>query len=119
MAYNDQLTDRVRHALARVRNVREESMFGRVAFMVNGRMCITAGDRRLLCRIDPDLHDRALRRAGASTLKMRGREYRGFVNVGEKGLRTRKQLGYWVGLTLEFNKRAKVSRKKRATKGRQ
>ncbi len=111
MAENEQLTNRVREALSGVRSVSEKRMFGRVAFMVNGRMCITAGDDRIMCRIDPDFHDGALKRAGCTTLKMRGRDYRGFVNVDEKGLKTKKQLDYWIRLALDFNKRAKASGK--------
>jgi hypothetical protein len=31
--------------------------FTGAVFMVNGKMCVTAGDDRIMCRIDPALHD--------------------------------------------------------------
>jgi uncharacterized protein (UPF0128 family) len=80
---NEQLTDRVRKALARIRNVKEKRMFGRVVFMVNGKMCMTSGSDRLMLRIDPKSHaavDKAERRPtrhdgriGIQRLRTRGR----------------------------------------------
>lgn len=62
-------------------------MFGGTAFMVNGKMCITAGLHRLMCRIDPVRHQTALKRKGARTVRMKGRTYIGYihVNLGRRG----------------------------------
>ncbi len=113
MAYNEELTKRLRGVLAGVPKVVERKMFRGVAFMVNGKMCMTIGDTRLMCRIDPALHDSAVERNGVSVLKMRGREYRGFLYVEEEAFRSPKDLKYWVGLCLDYNKRAKATRKKK------
>jgi TfoX/Sxy family transcriptional regulator of competence genes len=112
MAYNEKLTARVREALGRKRDVKEKRMFRGVTFMVNGKMCVSAGDDMIMCRIDPDLHEEAITRKGCRTVLMKGREYRGFVYVSGEGMKTKKQLEYWVGLALEFNKRAKASKKR-------
>ncbi len=112
MAYNEELTNRLRNALAGVKNVEEKRMFRGVTFMVNGKMCISVGDTTLMCRIDPDMHDIAMEQNGARMLKMRGREYRGFLYVDEEGFRSPKDLKYWVDLCLDYNKRAKASKKK-------
>jgi len=88
-------------------------MFRGVAFMVNGKMCITAGDTRVMCRIDPERHDEALKHTGCTTVKMRGREFRGFVYIDEDGFRAKKQLDFWIRLALDFNKRAQASKKRR------
>jgi len=44
---------------------------------------------------------------------MKGREYKGYVYINEEGIKTKKDLDYWVGLALEFNKLAKSSKKKK------
>jgi hypothetical protein len=44
---------------------------------------------------------------------MKGREYRGFVHVDHAGMQTKRQLDYWVGLALAFNKKAKASKKRK------
>ena len=113
MAYNEKLTARVREALGNLPKVEEKRMFRGVTFMVNGKMCITAGDNKIMCRIDPALHEEAVKRNGCETVKMKGREYKGFVYVSEEGIKTKKDLDYWVRLALEFNKIAKSSKKKK------
>ena len=85
-------------------------MFGGITFMVNGKMCISVGPKRLMCRIDPELHERAIERDGVRTVKMKGRAYRGFVHVREESVASQRDLNYWVRVCLEFNKRAKASR---------
>jgi len=113
MAYNEKLTARIREALAHLPNVEEKKMFRGVTFMVNDKMCISAGDNKIMCRIDPSIHKEALKRKGSETVKMRGREYQGYVYVNEEGIKTKKDLDYWIRLALEFNKLAKSSKKKK------
>ena len=113
MARHKELLDRVRAALAHVPHVKEKRMFGSTAFMVRGKMCIGARAERIMCRIDPALHDEALKRKGSRTVIMRGRAYRGYVYVDAEAVGTKRKLDYWVGLALDYNKRAKGSVKKR------
>jgi TfoX/Sxy family transcriptional regulator of competence genes len=117
MAYDLVLADRVRAALADVPRIEEKKMFGGLAFMVNGKMCITSGTDTLMFRIDPTIHEKALQRRGTRTVIMRGREYKGFVYVSKEGLGTKKDFDHWIGLALDYNKRAKAStgREKRRT----
>jgi len=110
------LTERVRVALRRLPRVAERKMFGGICFMVNGKMCITVGHGRLMCRIDPEQHEAAVARKGARTVRMRGRAYRGFVHVRAEAVKTQRALHYWVGLCLAFNGRAKSSRKRPASR---
>ena len=35
---------------------------------------------------------------------MKGREYRGYVHVARTALRTKRDLDYWIGIALEYNK---------------
>lgn len=113
MAYNEQLTEKIRKALAHLPNVEEKKMFRGVVFMVNNKMCITAGDDKIMCRIDPSLHEEALKRKGTETVKMRGREYKGYIYVNEGAIKSKKDLDHWIALALEFNKVAKASKKKK------
>lgn len=110
MAYSEKLAERLRQALAHLPNVEEKKMFGGLAFMVNGKMCLTAGADRIMCRIDPNIHEEALKRNGSSTVIMGGRAYKGYVHVSEEVLKTKAELNYWVALALDFNKKAKRSR---------
>ncbi len=113
MAYNEKLTARIREALAHLPKVEEKRMFRGVTFMVNNKMCITAGDNKIMCRIDPAIHEEVIKRKGCETVKMRGREYKGYVYVSEEGIKTKMDLDYWINLALDFNKLAKSSKKKK------
>jgi len=113
MAYNEKLTARIREALAHLPKVEEKRMFRGVTFMVNNKMCITAGDNKIMCRIDPAIHEEVIKRKGCETVKMKGREYKGYVYVSEEGIKTKKDLAYWINLALDFNKLAKSSKKKK------
>ncbi|MBS0028062.1 TfoX/Sxy family protein [Chitinophaga sp. 22321] len=105
MAYNEKLAERLRQALVAAPQVEEKKMFGGLAFMVNDKMCLTVGANRIMCRIDPDLHQEAINKKGCSTVVMKGREYRGYVHVNENSLRTPAALNYWVALALDFNQK--------------
>ena|SRR4030095_1265281 len=113
MAYNEKLTNRLREALSGVSNVEEKRMFSGITFMVNGKMCISAGDDRIMCRIDPAIHEEVEKKKGVRTVMMKGREYKGYVYVNEESIKTKKDIEYWVGLSLDFNKRAKASKTKK------
>jgi hypothetical protein len=118
MAYNEALTARLRDVLAGagVKNFEEKKMFRGVTFMVDGKMCISAGDTRIMCRIDPALHESAVERNGATTVKMKGRDYIGYIYVDEEGFKNPRDLKYWVDLCLDFNKKARASKKKSPSK---
>jgi TfoX/Sxy family transcriptional regulator of competence genes len=108
------LLDRVRATLADTPRVEEKRMFGGHAFMVNGKMCISVREDRLMFRIDPELHDRVLPREGCRTVVMNGRSYRGYVRVSADVVRATKELDYWAGLALAYNATAKAAKKKTA-----
>jgi TfoX/Sxy family transcriptional regulator of competence genes len=109
MAYNEKLTERVRTALSDLPSVEEKKMFSGITFMVDDKMCISVGDDRIMCRIDPALHEEAIKRKAACTVIMKGREYIGYVYIQEAGITSKEDFDYWIGLALEFNKKAKAS----------
>ena len=111
MAYNEELANRIREALAEVADVEEKKMFRGVTFMVDGKMCISVGDDEMMCRIDPVLQEELIEKPGCRSVVMNGREYKGFVLVTEEGRKTKKDFDQWIQLSLDFNKRAKASRK--------
>ena len=113
MAYNEELADRLREALLAVPRVVEKRMFRGIAFLVGGKMCINVGDDELMIRIDPILHDELVEKPGCRSMKMKGKTLKGYVLVNADGRKTKKDFDYWVSLALDFNKRAKVSKKKR------
>jgi len=111
MPYNEVLAVKIRKALAHLPNVKEQKMFGGLAFMVDNKMCITAGADRMMCRINPVIHEEATRRKGCNTVIMRGREYKGYVHVDGDSIINKKDFDYWIALALDYNTIAKTSKK--------
>jgi TfoX/Sxy family transcriptional regulator of competence genes len=104
VAYDEALANQVRAMLGATRSVQEKRMFGGLVFMVRGKMCVSVGEKRIMCRIDPAIHDAALRRKGCRTVIMRGHPYRGYVYIDTRIVRGNR-LDYWVRLALDCNGR--------------
>lgn len=111
MAYDEGLAERIRTGLRNLKNVEEKKMMGGLVFMYNGKMCLGVVKNDLMCRIDPDLHGQAITRKGCRTMEMAGRPMKGYVLIDDNGMATQKDFDYWLGLALDFNARAKASRK--------
>jgi TfoX/Sxy family transcriptional regulator of competence genes len=109
MPFDEVLASRVKAALGRSRRVETKRMFGGITFMVQGKMCVSVGKDRIMCRIDPALHGAALQHKGCRTVVMKGRPYRGYVHVDAEVVRTKDALDFWVGLALDYNGKAKSS----------
>ncbi|MEO5583236.1 MAG: TfoX/Sxy family protein [Saprospiraceae bacterium] len=109
---NEKLNQRIREVLCNTPSVQEKKMFRGMVFMVNDKMCITASDTHIMCRIDPSLHDEVIKKSGCHTMVMGGKEYRGYIQIDEDAIKSKKDLSWWIKLALEFNPRAKASKKK-------
>ena len=83
--------------------------------MVEKKLCVTVGKKRIMCRIDPAIHEEVLQRNGCRTVVMKGRQYRGYVYLDAEAIKTKNELEHWVGLALNYNSRAKASTRKRKT----
>ncbi|MBA0088929.1 MAG: TfoX/Sxy family protein, partial [Acidobacteria bacterium Pan2503] len=101
MPHDEALAVRVKAALRRTPLVEEKRMFGGITFMVRGKMCVSVGRGRIMCRIDPTIHDAVLQRRGCRTVVMKGRQFRGYVYVDAAAVRTKDELDYWIGLALD------------------
>ncbi len=106
MAYNGELVDRVRDALAAQPSVREVKMFGGLSFMVNEKMVVSVrGGSGLLVRADPEQADELLTAKGARPAEMgAGRAMsRGWIAVAEEAIATDEAFDFWIDMALEYN----------------
>ncbi len=116
MALNEKLTNRVRELLVDVDKVEEKKMFSGIAFMVDEKLCIAVRCDNIMLRIDPALHDELVEKTGCAAMIMKGKDLDGYVIVDESVLGTKKQLNYWIKFALDYNPKAKPSKKKSASK---
>ena len=113
MAYDEKLAERIREGLAHLSNIEEKEMMGGLSFLYNGKMCVGIIKDEMMCRIAPEQHDRAVEQRGCRVMDFTGRPMRGWVMIDESGMKTHKDINYWIGLALEYNAKAKSSKKKK------
>jgi TfoX/Sxy family transcriptional regulator of competence genes len=112
MAYSEKLAARVRERISNLANMYEKEMMGGLVFMYNDKMCLGIIKDELMCRIDPVLHDIEVEKYGCRTMDFTKRPMRGYILVEEVGLKSKKDFDYWIDLALNFNAKAKSSKKK-------
>ena len=102
VAYSEQLADRTRAALVASRDLQERSMFGGLAFMVNGHMCCGIIGEELMVRVGPDLYESSLAQAHTREMDFTGKILKGMVYVGSEALGSERELGQWVQRGLAY-----------------
>jgi TfoX/Sxy family transcriptional regulator of competence genes len=117
MAYNEPLAQRIRTALDTGRRVEEQTMFGGLAFMVEGKMCVGVLHDELMVRFAPALQEIILTKPGCHLMEMMaGKPMRGYVLVHSDALQTAEALDYWLELALAYNPVAQASKKRSGKK---
>ena len=81
--------------------------------MVNDKMCVGVEMERLMLRVDPENYEALLEKEGCTPMDFTGKPMKGYIFVDVSVLKTKKQIDYWIGLALEYNKKAKPSKKKK------
>jgi TfoX/Sxy family transcriptional regulator of competence genes len=102
MAYDEELADRVRAAVATRDDVNEKPMFGGLCLLAHGNMFAGVMSDRLMFRVGPERYDEALERPHARLMDFSGRPMRGYVYVDPPGFADEAQLREWVELSLAF-----------------
>ena len=97
MAYDEELAGRIRSLIGDEPSLREQKMFGGLAFLIGGNMAIAAsGQGGILVRVDPEQSDALVSETGASVMEMRGRSMQGWLRVTEDDVATEAELAAWV-----------------------
>jgi TfoX/Sxy family transcriptional regulator of competence genes len=112
MAYNENLAERIRERLSELPNVFEKKMMGGLTFMYNDKMCVGIIKDDLMCRIDPAIHNECVEKNGCRTMDFTKKPMIGYVLLEEIAIQSPKDFDYWINLALDFNSRAKSSKRK-------
>jgi TfoX/Sxy family transcriptional regulator of competence genes len=102
MAYDVTLAARVRALLPAGLPVREQKMFGGVAFMVQGNMCVGVTGNSLMVRVGAEEQTAALAQPHTRPMDFTGRPMRGFIYVDSPGLEKDTDLQAWVERGVDF-----------------
>jgi hypothetical protein len=103
VAYDEKLADRIRELVGDERGLREQKMFGGLAFLIGGNMAVAAsGQGGILVHVDPAQSEELVATTDAYPMEMRGREMKGWLRVDAEDVRTKRQLAKWVELGTTY-----------------
>jgi TfoX/Sxy family transcriptional regulator of competence genes len=104
VAFDEDLAWRLRAALAAAgATVTEKKMFGGLAFLVGGNMCVAAsGGGGLLARVGPEGDAAALAEPGAKAMDMGRGPMAGWITVEADAVASDEAVAAWVARSLAF-----------------
>jgi len=105
LAYDEGVAQRVRETLDDVAendDVVEKKMFGGLAFLLGGNMCVGVVGDELMVRVGPDAYEKALKLRHAREMDFTGRAMKGFVYVACEGIESDQALARWIERGVDF-----------------
>ena len=97
MAYDEEIAKRVRQVVQGEPGLTEKRMFGGLAFLIDGRLAVSASSAGgLLVRVDPAETAPLLDEPHVELFEMRGRAMDGWLRVDREALDTDEALRRWV-----------------------
>ena len=102
MAYNPEVEVRLNAITERRSGYSKKKMFGGVAFMLNGNMCIGINGDDLMLRCGPEKAEAAIRNRGAQPMNFTGRTMKGWLTVPGELAADDDELEGWVDYAEEF-----------------
>ena len=97
MAYDQELAERVRECVAGTGTFDEKSMFGGLAFLIDGHMAVAvSGQGGLMVRVSPQDAEELLTRPHVAPMVMSGRRTKGWLRVAEQAVDSDADLAGWV-----------------------
>jgi TfoX/Sxy family transcriptional regulator of competence genes len=100
MSYDEQLAERVRRSLPA--DAEERHMFGGVAFMISGNLCVGVMQEGLLVRVGREAAPALSRLPHARSMTMGKHTMNGWVFVDPTGLAADADLATWIKRGLDF-----------------
>ena len=104
MPYDEGVAQRVREAMTGLPEVVEKKMFGGIAFMVRGNMCLGVTGEEIMVRVGADGYKDAMNQSHAREMDFTGKPLKGFVYVAPKGFESDDDLQSWINRGMEFVK---------------
>ncbi|HEX7609918.1 MAG TPA: TfoX/Sxy family protein [Solirubrobacteraceae bacterium] len=105
MAYDEELANLLREALADEDGLSERPMFGGLAFLLAGNMAVAVSGRGgLLVRVGREGAAAACERPHAEQAVMGSRPMTGWVRVGAEGVRGIRSVRVWARTAADFTR---------------
>ena len=103
MTEDDQaLVDRIRPLMKRRKGYSEQKMFGGIAFMINGNMCVGPWRSSLIVRLDKKDHEKTQSQPFVKPMDITGKVMKGWARVEPGGIESDEDLKEWIERAVKF-----------------
>lgn len=102
MSYDTELAERVMQQFEKLHPFVDKKMFGGIAFMVNGHMCVGVVKDNLVVRVGKEHYAQALSKNGVTEFDFTGTPLTGWVYVDGAVINEEASLLAWLHQGLDF-----------------
>ena len=103
MAYDESLAKRIDELTKGKKGFTHKEMFGGIAYLLNGNMCVGVHKNELIIRYNPKNDGEVTKSKHVHPFDITGRPMKGWALVSSEGVK-RNGLGKWFDLSLDFAK---------------
>lgn len=112
MAFNEHLQERIEFVLNENKIAfRSIKMMGGLCYMVDDKMCLGIVKNDFMARVGEEAYGELVSLKGARPMDFTKRPMKGYLFVAPEGVDYDEDLEFWIKKCLEFNPRAKKSKK--------
>lgn len=102
MAYDEGVAQRLREGMQEIPGISEKKMFGGIAFMVHGNMCVGVVKDTLMLRVGADRYNEVLKHRHVRKMDFTGKPMTGFVYVDPEGFESDADLEHWINIAYTY-----------------
>ncbi len=99
---DEALVVRIRPLMKRRKGYSEKQMFGGVAFMINGNMCVGPWKGSLIVRLEKEKHEETQSEPHTNPMDITGKVMKGWARVEPAGIESDQDLKAWVERAVKF-----------------
>src|SRR5436190_19557483 len=103
MAYDESLSKRINELVKGRKGFTHKEMFGGIAYLLNGNMCVGVHKNELIIRYDPKTTEEVTSNTDVRPFDITGRPMKGWSLAGNKGVKG-DGLKKWFDLSFSFAK---------------
>lgn len=102
MSYDSRLAERLANVIASRSDMKQKKMFGGIAWLLNGNVCVGIHKEWLVIRIGIDRAGLVLKEPHAKPMDITGKPMKGWIMVSPDGLESDADLKRFVGMAIAF-----------------
>lgn len=102
MAFDENLSARIRKALARKKGITDKKMFGGIGFLLNGNLLVGVWKDSLIARLGEEDGEDALKEPHVKEFDITGRPMKNWVLVESQGIEDDDKLKKWIQRAVKF-----------------